>query len=122
MKENFELAGHIGVDAGLCWVGDPCYIIHNEDDISSVIGKNWSEFCGKVTDKEVTQFPYTQGQEGLGLAISTGYGDGFYPVYVRKEHGRVMEISVVFDEGSQEEEEEEEIGRASCRERVSSPV
>lgn len=94
--EGWELAGGIGVDAGLCWIGDPCYILHQGQDLPETLGKNWSEFCCKLKDN-TTSFNYAAGHEGLGVAVSTGWGDGFYPVYVRKENGRVMEARVIFD-------------------------
>ena len=28
INEEWEHIGEIGVDAGLCWLGDPCYILH----------------------------------------------------------------------------------------------
>lgn len=94
---GFKLAGHIGVDAGLCWIGDPCYIIHSTDDNTKVLGRDWGEFCMKLGNSDVIQFPYPAGHEGMGVVVGTGYGDGFYPVYVRKMDGRVMEVRVLFD-------------------------
>ena len=77
-----KLIGHIGVDAGLCWIGDPCYILHGEYPTS--IGKSWEEFCDIVHDEKgptMKQFNYNIGSPGLGVCVSTGLGDGFYPVY-----------------------------------------
>ncbi len=31
-KTKWEKIGQIGVDAGLCWIGDPCYILHKEEE------------------------------------------------------------------------------------------
>jgi hypothetical protein len=101
--KGFELAGHIGVDAGICWIGDPCYVIHSTDDNTEVLGKDWEEFCKKLGNSNVIKFPYAHGHEGLGVVVNTGYGDGFYPVYVRKVEGRVMEARVVFDEDGEED-------------------
>ena len=47
MKTNVNISkqiGEIGVDAGLCWIGDPCYILH-ADPAPRAIGKDWEEFC-----------------------------------------------------------------------------
>jgi hypothetical protein len=33
---------------------------------------------------------------GLGVAFSTGYGDGCYPVYAEYENGRVARVTVEF--------------------------
>jgi len=43
--------GEIGVDAGLCWIGDPCYIFH-QNKLPSTLGKDWPEFCNLVGQNE----------------------------------------------------------------------
>ncbi len=86
---KLELVGHIGVDAGLCWIGDPCYILHNGKPLE--IGNDWSEFCGKLNE-DVTEF-----SGGLGVCVSTGYRDGEYPVYVTKNaEGRIASVTIKF--------------------------
>src|SRR5437870_1373054 len=85
--------GEIGVDAGLCWIGDPCYILHQHEP-PKAIGRNWEEFCD-ILDEEGQhptrkQFDYDLGHPGLGVVVSTGYGDGTYPVYAEfNEDGRI---------------------------------
>jgi hypothetical protein len=52
--------GEVGIDAGLCWIGDPCYILH-ADPMPKAIGKDWSEFCDLLDDGKYPtckQFPY----------------------------------------------------------------
>lgn len=91
-------AGTIGVDAGLCWVGDPCYILH-ADEKPKAIGRDWSDFCNRLSGDQPTvqQFHYDLGHAGLGVCVSTGYGDGGYPVEVRySDEGRVAELRVTF--------------------------
>ena len=96
MTKKWERIGEIGVDAGLCWLGDPCYILHTETSPKD-IGKDWSAFCDKVSDKDNEQFNFDLGHAGLGVAVSTGYGDGCYPVFVRRNNeGRIAEVKVVF--------------------------
>jgi len=93
-----KLLGHIGVDAGLCWLGDPCYVMG--DGASSRV-RSWKEFCGKLHRKERSSEPLG---EGVGVAVSTGYGDGWYPVYGElNSEGRVAKVEVVFIKDGEED-------------------
>jgi hypothetical protein len=92
--------GEIGVDAGLCWIGDPCYILH-ADPKPKAIGNDWSGFCDILQeDKQyptAKQFAYDLGHAGLGVCVSTGYGDGVYPVYAELNgEGRTAKVWVEF--------------------------
>lgn len=127
---GFEKVGVIGVDAGCCWIGDPCYVIHKRADAPEEhdrppkdIGNNWGEFCdvldkrgyyGKppdmvIKDGQVSwegsisplghlQFNYDMGHPGLGVLVETGYGDGSYSVFVKKNgEGRIMQVLIDFE-------------------------
>ena len=59
----WEKVGEIDVDAGLCWLGDPCYIMGKDADEHPV--ENWEQFCNKLGDKDITQWSYKSGQLGL---------------------------------------------------------
>jgi hypothetical protein len=89
--------GVIGVDAGLCWIGDPCYIF-DPDQRPKAIGKDWPDFCAKLSKDRPTcqQFNYDIGHPGLGVVVSTGAGDGVYPVYAEIEDGIVSKVWVDF--------------------------
>ena len=96
-KELWKKVGIIGVDAGLCWIGDPCYCV--TPDANEHPAKTWKGFCRELfkTKGETKQWNYKKGHPGLGVTIHTGYGDGVYEVYVKKnEDGRVSEAKVVF--------------------------
>lgn len=101
MLSSWQRVGEFGVDAGLCIIGDPCYFA--VPDASSHPAKTWEEFCdmlfGSDFDKNnVKQLDYRPGSPGLGVVVSTGYGDGCYPVYVKKnQEGRVMRVLIKFD-------------------------
>lgn len=102
MKTNVnacECIGEIGVDAGLCWIGDPCYILHKEKP-PEAIGKSWDEFCDILRDGDYPvrkQFNYDLGHPGLGVLVSSGYGDGVYPVYAEfNDEGRIAKVWVEF--------------------------
>lgn len=109
-NENWIQVGEIGVDAGLVWVGDPCYCV--TPDANNHPAKTWSEFCDLYkghADQIAKQFNYSAGHEGLGVTVQSGYGDGIYPVLIRKNaEGRVMEVKVVFIDESEDEEEDED--------------
>ena len=103
-KENWELAGVIGVDAGLCGIGDPCYVLDPERP--SYPTKTWDEFVKKHYSDEaepkdkkgVKSWPFSLGHEGLGISINTLHGDGLYNVYVdRDDKGRIKAAKVVFE-------------------------
>lgn len=92
--------GVIGVDAGLCWIGDPCYILHTNEPPED-IGKNWQDFCDRLFEKNNfirhKQMKYDGGHDGLGVIVETGYGDGVYPVFAKfNTEGRVIKVWVEF--------------------------
>ncbi|MEO2122451.1 MAG: hypothetical protein ABGY10_03905 [bacterium] len=87
---QWETIGCIYVDAGLCWLGDPCYVLG--DEASSRV-KDWGEFVDALHEGSGTSAPLG---EGVGVAVSTGWGDGKYPVEVKRRAGRVAEVRIVF--------------------------
>lgn len=132
-----ELVGYVGVDAGLMWVGDPCYVIgkvgDSEEEREKVESwnKHWfgreGSFCDllEATDAKregkehgnVYRFPMclTSAQDMLeatsqahctGIAVSSGWGDGVYPVYVEYEGRRVKSVTVEFMEDDEDEDDE----------------
>ena len=106
MGNEWKKIGSIVVDAGLCWIGDPCYILHKNpkaekyyDRPPQAIGDSWPDFCDKLQDMEdgSMQLSFDLGHDGLGVVTSTGHGDGCYPVFAKhNENGCVAEVKVVF--------------------------
>lgn len=100
---SWETVGVIDVDAGCVMVGDPCYT--QGDDALSHVG-SWHEFLEKTwpavfgpdaePDVQIGDAVYALGEEGLGVVVSSGYGDGRFPVLVQRENGRVKAVKVVF--------------------------
>lgn len=100
-KEDFTLIGHIAVDSGTCWIGDPCYVL--TPDAKNFPARSWNEFCDILKEKEknsgiygVGQWNFNRGVDGLGVTTGTGYGDGFYPVYAILRDGVVGGVFVDF--------------------------
>ena len=106
MRNEKTLVGSVFVDAGLLWFGDPCYVMG--DDASSRV-TDWSVFCERIhTDEtEIAPHVWEPLSPGIGLAITSGYGDGEYPVYVTYNHeGRVKSVTVAFNEDGDEDDED----------------
>ena len=88
MSKNLTLIGRIGVDAGMCWIGDPCYVL--PDDARSNPGANWDDFCAAMLKTNVKEF-------NEGVCVTTGYGDGEYPVYAEiDKNGVVCSVQIRF--------------------------
>jgi len=84
------------VDAGLIWIGDPCYVLG--DDASHKV-TDWTDFCNKMNTPRLEEGEGVSAPlgKGVGLAISTGYGDGCYPVHVEhNSEGRVSKVTITF--------------------------
>lgn len=104
MKNDIKkIIGHIGVDAGLCWLGDPCYVLPK--DATDKIGRDWGKFCDEFSKKK------KQGcaEFNSGVCVQTGWGDGYYPVYATfSNDGRVSSVTVDFM-GEDEDDDEDEL-------------
>lgn len=92
--------GTVFVDAGLIWVGDPCYVLG--DDATNRV-TDWQDFCNKLyKDGNIDEDRFAEPLGmGVGLAVSSGMGDGAYPVYIEtKDMGdwgvRVKSITIEF--------------------------
>jgi len=109
---DWEKVGTFCVDAGLAWIGDPCYLSNGNGPM-----EYWDKFCQHLSDVDdevgKTSSVYTFDD---GLAVQSGWGDGEYNVYVKREPGssRPLGVLIVFDEAVAEEQglvtdEEEEL-------------
>lgn len=51
-----------------------------------------------ISDDLYGQLNYRLGHAGAGVVFSSGYGDGIYPVYVRKnKDGRIVEVRILME-------------------------
>jgi len=94
-----KIIGYIGVDAGIVWIGDPCYILHNEKGLPKSLGKTWSEFCDNLGENYTKSFEFDLGHEGLGVCSSTKHGDGVFKVigFFEEKSERPSCIMIDFD-------------------------
>lgn len=81
--------GTIGVDSGTVLLGDPAYIPQ----------QGWDDFHQTLVDIGFFTTHHAEPfGEGLGLIVSSGYGDGSYPVYADVVDGRIMKIEIDFND------------------------
>ena len=85
-KKGRFFVGSVGVDAGLVWVGDPCYI---KDHPELYDQSKWMDFCDNIRDLPREKYG--------GVCTHTNWGDGEYPVYVTFDSdGSPAKLEVVF--------------------------
>lgn len=102
-EDGRHLIGHVWVDSGQIVVVDPCYLDewvadafdYDETCCEPRFSYNGScaVTCGRVREGEQA------GQlEHGAVASRTAWGDGVYPAYVDVRGGRVVRLSVEFDD------------------------
>ena len=95
-NSDWVLIGHVGVDAGLLTIGDPCYfsgIDYDRDILPTVLG-------GYDRHENYWDIDFSGGM----IVFSTTWGDGIYPVYAKLgANGRPTEVKVVMDDYDNEE-------------------
>ena len=110
MNSEWELVGTLGVDSGQMMLCDPCYIkrdFANEYGQTNQKGMTYSSACDATLGNDGFGFlTHTNGAE-LAFACSSGYGDGIYPVYIKRDGGRIAEMKIVFI-GMDDEDEEDD--------------
>lgn len=102
MENGKKIIGYCGVDSGQLFVIDPCYLDqwkagdfeigkeHAED------GNHYHEACIATTRDDGGGKVLVSNVNGYGVAFSTGYGDGNYPVEAHYKDGRVQKIVIKF--------------------------
>ncbi len=97
---KWEHVGSVTVDAGVIQLGDPCYGYDDQ-------GK-WVEFLknNEILDQgEKLTYPVAHGadrqkgnykEHAQAIVVSSGYGDGVYPVEVKKKDGMIKEVRIRF--------------------------
>lgn len=93
---EWQHIGNVSVDGGLIRIGDPCYTIEK--------GETWKDICDfldaeKFYEKEFVSENHSKDIPGKSVFVHSGYGDGFYPVFIKKdENGRVASVLIEFEE------------------------
>jgi hypothetical protein len=110
---DLKLIGKFGVDSGQAMVGDPCYLEEWKpwDDKTQKF-EEYVNHKGEYSYLGACEATITKGYGNIGgaVAFSTGYGDGYYPVFAQiNDDGRVMKIVIDFegdinDDGELEEQ------------------
>jgi hypothetical protein len=101
--------GVVAVDSGQLMLTDPCYVDGSwnpDTDAPDDWGMNAEqpdEFsyhgacCQTLSEKLGGQLNFPDGIKGAGVAVSTGWGDGIYPVFaIYNEEGRVVKVEIEF--------------------------
>jgi len=128
MSNKWEKAGIAGVDAGMIWIGDPCYFIPDNKlnkrvaELGIKVSKQpkkppkpldeYGDFCDVVLDPKrdnklgFLQFNYEAGHAGLGVLVDGFGGDGVFDVFIKRgADGLVSAAKIVFSEDDENEEE-----------------
>jgi hypothetical protein len=106
--DNLIHAVSFAVDSGQAMVGDPCYLDQWKTDEDVEWNLEGKEGQYTYQGASATTISNDFGELGLGSAVvfNTGYGDGYYPVYVQmNDDGRVSKVVIDF-EGELEGEDE----------------
>ena len=102
--------GEVGVDSGMCWIGDPCYVLprsiaegEGTSELRDAGFLDWPDMLAAVEAVTPTtkQLNYAKRHPGLAVVFSAGFGDGSYEVFARYADvpgwgRRIAEVKVVF--------------------------
>ena len=95
--------GVVGVDAGICWLGDPSYFLQHFKPTAVA----WDVVCDSLESSSTGQLNFDAGHAGLAVVVRTGIGDGLYPVYATfDEEGLVTAVTIKFLDDDEDDDEE----------------
>ena len=94
--------GSFGVDSGQAMVGDPCYLEEWEPWVSEI--DNFDDHVNKAGEygylgacNATLGTGYGELGQSKAVVFTTGYGDGYYPVYAQfNDEGRISKIVIDF--------------------------
>lgn len=92
-----ELLGYCAVDSGQLIVVDPCYLKEWNHGKNDELDNHYGLACLATSLKAQGGEILVSGMAGTGVAFSSGWGDGSYPVYAHYDRdGRVSKIEILF--------------------------
>lgn len=107
-NQERTLVGFCGVDSGQIMLVDPCYVKQFTDGEEFSPTKESHPFsyngaCGAtLSEKQCGELA-----SGMACVVSSGYGDGSYPVYVTyASDGRIASATIQFISDDEDEDEE----------------
>lgn len=97
--------GDVAVDTGMVLIGDPCNLLDQPGCELKPLAKNWPEFVSLIEEPNMLfqRFEVENGRCDRATIVSSGRGDGVYPVYVKiieheSGHDMVTEARIFFDD------------------------
>ncbi len=101
-KSKWIKIGECAVDSGQIILVDPCYVLPKKEEKDG--GYTYSDLTNRWEKGDWKEHYFEEvfsGIAGTGVVVSSGIGDGCYPVYVKMVEDEVMgkrvaEVKVVF--------------------------
>jgi hypothetical protein len=111
-NDSWEYIGSIGVDSGQMMLSDPCYVkdFADSDDVLELMNAikdgsddsySYTGACSQSNTPQQAGVLVNDIGAELGVVCSSGFGDGVYPVYVKRhdfggDGKRVVEMKIEF--------------------------
>lgn len=111
--EYGTLVGHCCVDSGQIMLSDPCYVEQfvrngNGEEFNSELKKPYPYTYNGASSATCQEDGGELGG-GLGVVVTSGWGDGSYPVFITlNADGRVATATIVFDDMDENYEDDED--------------
>ncbi len=105
VPETLEVVklGEVGVDSGQLLITDPCYLDsewveesygEHRVDTKPPFPYSYDGACHASMSNGYGELAYKLGHAGAGVAFTTAFGDGAYPIYGEKHDGRIVRVYV----------------------------
>ena len=88
----FKKIGECFVDGGQILIADPCYVLPED-------GRAFPSFDNFCETLQNENFPPFRAFGGLGVVVTSGHGDGGYPVEADIVDGVVHSVKITFIKG-----------------------